>query len=293
MYRGSRKHVLDWVETSTFLPDLLATVAPIDAKITAASKWMPRSYREPDEARLESFGPSFLPDHPAWKALQSWWLRNPSGANTPNWDIAVGCEIEGRPGLILVEAKANVLELSDAGKRELEKASSRSRENRDQIQASIAEAQGGLKPFAKDLKIAIDSCYQLSNRIAFLRKLATLDLPTVFLYLGFCGDQGIRDVSKPFTSPQEWAEVFQKHATGVGASVLINRRLQIGRTPGWLLQRSRSVLEASPKPSSKEPSLPNKKTECATRIPIRLVTREEGCAGQESDGPLLSEISKT
>ncbi len=255
MYRGSRKHVLDWVETSTFLPELLATVAPIDAKITAASKWMPRSYREPDEARLESFGHSFLPDHPAWKALQSWWLRNPSGANTPNWDIAVGCEIEGRPGLILVEAKANVLELSDAGKRELEEASRKSRENREQIQASIAEAQGGLKAFAEDLKIAIDSCYQLSNRIAFLWKLATLELPTVLLYLGFCGDQGIRDVSEPFASPQDWAEVFQKHTAVVGAEALINQRLQIGRTPGWLLLRSRNVLEASPpRPSSKTPS---------------------------------------
>lgn len=255
MYRGSRKHVLDWVETSAFLPELLATIAPIDAKITAASKWMPLSYRKPDEARLESFGPSFLPDHPAWRALQSWWLRNPSGANTPNWDIAVGCEIEGKPGLILVEAKANVLELNDVGKRMLKEASPKSRENHHQIQASIAEAQVGLKPFAKDLTIAIDSCYQLSNRIAFLWKLATLGVPTVLLYLGFCGDHGIRDVSEPFASPEEWAEVFQSHAIAVGASELINRRLQIGRTPGWLLLRSRSVLEVSPpRPSSKNSS---------------------------------------
>ncbi len=43
--------------------------------------------------------------------LRKWWLVHERGANTPNWDIAAGCEIEGKTGVILVEAKANVPEL--------------------------------------------------------------------------------------------------------------------------------------------------------------------------------------
>ena len=83
-------------------------VKPVDVRISAHSRWMPRGYDAPQEARLETFGPEFLPDNSAWNTLRDWWLCHKEGANTPNWDIAVGCEIDGHPGIILVEAKANV-----------------------------------------------------------------------------------------------------------------------------------------------------------------------------------------
>jgi hypothetical protein len=116
MYRGSRKHVLDWVERPDFLPELLGLVLPLVAKVTPSSKWMPRSYREPDEAQLEDFGPLCDRARGAWGPLRRWWLQHEEGANTPNWDIALWCELEGKPGLILVEAKANKRELKAEGK---------------------------------------------------------------------------------------------------------------------------------------------------------------------------------
>src|SRR5450759_4604636 len=81
-------------------------------------KWfMPRGCSNPREARLESFGPRLLPESPAWLALRDWRLVHKAGANTPNWDIAAGCEIEGRAGIVLVEAKANWPELGVGGSR--------------------------------------------------------------------------------------------------------------------------------------------------------------------------------
>src|SRR5207248_1224998 len=116
MFRGSRKHVLDWTARPAFCEELLRLVAPVDVRISARSAWMPRGYLAPDEARLGTFGPMFLSDSAVWTTLRKWWLAHEQGANTPNWDIAMGCQVEGRPGLILVEAKANVPELTVVGK---------------------------------------------------------------------------------------------------------------------------------------------------------------------------------
>lgn len=125
--RGSRKHVLDWTSTPEFLVELLQLVAPIHARVSAASQWMPRGHNDLEEARLETFGPKALPDAGVWAALRTWWLAHEEGANTPNWDIALSCEIEDRPGLVLVEAKANAPELSALAKARDENASSPAR----------------------------------------------------------------------------------------------------------------------------------------------------------------------
>jgi hypothetical protein len=116
MDRGSRKHVLDWTSRPEFAVELLRPVLPVECRLSAKSSWMPRGYGSPDEARLDTFGPQSLPHSTLWSTLRSWWLAHERGANTPNWDIAATCELEGTRGLILVEAKANVPELSIAGK---------------------------------------------------------------------------------------------------------------------------------------------------------------------------------
>jgi hypothetical protein len=59
---------------------------------------MPRGHGAVDEARLETFGPEILPNSETWASLRKWWLIHEQGANTPNWDIAMGCEIEAGPG---------------------------------------------------------------------------------------------------------------------------------------------------------------------------------------------------
>jgi hypothetical protein len=58
---------------------------PLEVRVDAHSYWMPRGYAFPDEARLETFGPRVFPNHAAWEALTSWWLKHPKGAITPKW----------------------------------------------------------------------------------------------------------------------------------------------------------------------------------------------------------------
>lgn len=245
MPRGSRKHVLDWTSRPEFCVELRQLVQPVDVRITERSQWMPRGYGAIEEARLETFGPQIKPESTTWDSLRKWWLVHEGRANTPNWDIAMGCEIEGRTGLILVEAKANVPELSGAGKHVRAKASAASKENHDRIGKAIDEARVALQRISAAVSISRNSHYQLSNRVAFAWKLASLGVPTVLVYLGFWGDSGIADVGLPFIDAAHWCQTFEAYTRSVVPMDLCERRIECGPASTWLLVRSRPVIEVS------------------------------------------------
>ena len=246
-YRGSRKHVLDWTERPEFLVELLETLQPLQCKVSAESDWMPTGYRNPAEARLEVFGSRVFPNHRAWPAVSSWWLKHPKGANTPNWDLALRCEIEGDAGLVLVEAKANVPELSDAGKPREKNPSRSSEENHERIGVAISEARDALAHSLPGISIGRDRSYQLSNRIAFGWKLAALGIPVVLVYLGFTGDEGIREVNRdPIMDAEHWNKLFRSHLELVCPCSVLDSPLTVGDGRLWLICRSRPVLENSP-----------------------------------------------
>jgi hypothetical protein len=245
MHRGSRKHVLDWLESPRFVPEFLQILSPIDVKVVARSSWAPVSHQYPDEARLEEWGPQNFGMHPAWSALSAWWLKKPRRANTPNWDLAMIAEIEGALGLVLVEAKANVREIGSAGKSG-PTGSDGSCANHECIGEAIASARTALQSVCPGIAISRDSNYQLSNRIAFTWKLASLGIPVALIYLGFVGDDGICDVSSPFVDDAHWQSVLREHLQEVGAESLFEKRHQLSGAPFWFLSRSRRVLEISP-----------------------------------------------
>lgn len=246
MYRGSRKHMLDWVSTPLFLPEILGIAQPVECRVTASSRWRPIGYADSSEARLETFGPDVMPSGEVWPALRSWWLKHEKGANTPNWDIALHCLVEGTPGLVLVEAKANEPELGATGKSRVKNPSEKSDQNRDHIGAAIAEARTALAPQYPGICIDRDKSYQLSNRIAFAWKLASLGVPTVIIYLGFTGDSGIADVGRPFRDEQDWRDVFARHLNELCPSPFAEQRIQVGPASFWILPRARPVLAISP-----------------------------------------------
>lgn len=198
------------------------------------------------EARLEVFGPRAVPGHPAWRELTTWWLSHSAGANTPNWDIAASCDVEGKPGLILVEAKANIPELGVAGKPLAPDSSKNSQENHERIGLAIAEAQAGLSTVLPGIAISHTSHYQLSNRLAFAWKLATLGIPTVLIYLGFTGDQGLKGVGAPFVDDADWQRIFADHLKTVSPTSPLDAPVDAGPAKFWVLSRSRPVLESSP-----------------------------------------------
>jgi hypothetical protein len=105
----------------------------------------------------------------------------------PQWDLISTCRVDGRPGLLLVEAKAHEGECSTAGKELEQDASPESERNHGQIRRCLRQAQEGLRPFGV-FRLSVKSHYQLANRLAYLWKLASLGIPAVLLYLGFIGD---------------------------------------------------------------------------------------------------------
>lgn len=243
--RGSRKHVLDWVESPTFDRELESMLQPITVSIPIGAKRMPTSHTKPTEARLETFGPDAIPGHPVWPQLRPWWLKHAAGANTPNWDLAVSCEIEGHRGLCLVEAKANVRELSSAGKASSKKASSTSKDNQTRIDAALREASTELTRAGFSASFAIDKSYQLANRLAFAWRLASSGIPVVLVYLGFLGDSGIVDAGEPLRDAEHWDALFSKHLGTIAPGIRVNERVPIG-AGFWVLSRSRGVMSVSP-----------------------------------------------
>lgn len=247
-YRGSRKHILDWTSQPAFVVQLLQLIEPVSCKITAASEWMPKGYLALEEARLERFGPKTLPGHPAWDLIRGWWLKHSRGANTPNWDLAVRAEIDEKPGLILVEAKANVPGLSASGKfLPKEGSTSNSFENHDHIGRAIDDANSEMQACVPGICIGRDKHYQLSNRLAFAWKLASLGIPTVLVYLGFVGDTGIADVGDPFIDDGHWQRIFREKLLDVcpNPQRLLERAIGTSKESMWVLCRSRPVLELS------------------------------------------------
>ena len=245
MPRGSREQVLHWTGQLRFLPELLGLVRPtVECRVTADTQWMPMGLAHSQEAKLDSFGPEVLPGY-NWEALSNWWLAKPKGANTPNWDIALRCDIAGKPGLILVEAKAHERELDERGKEEREDASANSKENHRRIAEAIGDAQRDLleRGCLEGVKISHERSYQLANRIAFAWKLASTGIPVVLVYLGFIDDKEIANFGKPFKKAADWHRHVRKHLGFTGDDV-ISIACQTVSERFWLLSRTRPAVSS-------------------------------------------------
>jgi hypothetical protein len=266
-YRGSRKHILDWLETGreAFSSSLTSLIKGSRAVVTADDEWMPGGYEAPIEARLDRNGLGVLTPE-MMEALAKWWLVHRKGANVPNWDLAASCTIDDRKGLVLIEAKANRQELKTGGKTldqadkedrgenadRIEKQYKRRKSNHDRIGEAIEEARAGLDIAIPGIQISRDSHYQLSNRIGFAWKLATFSIPVVLVYLGFVGDEGIRDAGEPFRDDEHWQNIVCDYMRGVLPTGFSEQEIACGEAATiQFLIRSKAIREASPPKSSR------------------------------------------
>ena len=242
MPRGSREQVLYWTGQHRFLPELLDLVHKPDCHVTARSQWMPMGLGQSQEARLDTFGPTAMHEHDkVWKALKRWWLARSKG-NTPNWDIALSCDIAGKQGLILVEAKAHVKELDERGKGDPSEDSEGSKANHGQIVAAIAEARTDLQQRSCEIGSAIshERSYQLANRIAFAWKLASEGIPTVLVYLGFLNDT---EISKnPLKNAAQWHRLFRSHLDLPESANPVEVECKTKAASFWVLSRTRPAV---------------------------------------------------
>lgn len=246
MVRGSRKHVLDWTSRPEFPFEVAALLAGAECTLDDSANWLPRGHEQPDEAVLDTWGPTGAPGLTNWDDLADWWLVHRRSANRPNWDLVVRCRVRGRPGLALFEAKAHESELDRSGKKLAAGCSVHSRENHERIGAAIDEARAAYAHASPTVAISRDSHYQLSNRLAFSWKLAELGVPNVLVYLGFLGDVGIVDVGVPFRTEDHWRHAATSYVGAVFPPALIDVWHSFGKAETRLILRSRPVLSTSP-----------------------------------------------
>lgn len=149
------------------------------------------------------------------KTMLAWWLRHPRGSNKPNLDIASTCTIHGRPGIMLVEAKAHDQELHEASKPKPppDKTNPRSIANDTHIDEAIKRSAALLQEHTRrPCAISRVLCYQMSNRFALACKLTEMGYPVVLVYLGFLKAMEMEDIGNVIENPSDWQKLVKNHS---------------------------------------------------------------------------------
>lgn len=233
--KGSKYAILKFVESSDFLDVLNNLINAANANVTTYDNWLPKCINYDKEAELKDFLKYNFSSELGDK-ITDWWLF--TDATTPNWDLITTCTINGKRGLVLVEAKAHVDELKNDSKREPSK-SDNSKKNHQSIAEAIEEANNEINKEFIDVKISRDNCYQLSNRIAHAWWLANQGIPVVLMYLGFlnCEDMD-NGKNNLFKMSKDWEDCFINHAKIVGADKLMDKTINCGKSSFVMICRS-------------------------------------------------------
>lgn len=228
--KGSKHAVLKLVESSNCIKEINTLLKSTKATISVYDTWMPKSVLHNKEAELKDFL-KYNFDPLFYNKIVKWWLH--VDATTPNWDLVSTCSINGKRGILLVEAKAHwdELEQESHGKKLDGKASSNSKLNHQQIDKAITQANTEINKKISGVSISRDKCYQLSNRVAHAWWLANQGIPVVLLYLGILDCQDMNNgKNRLFTSDADWQNCFFNHAKKVGVNVLLNKTIKCGKS---------------------------------------------------------------
>jgi len=152
---------------------------------------------------------------------------------TPNWDIASTCTIDGKRGLLLVEAKAHHKELKEA-----DYCGSKNKMNFERIGEAIHAANDGLNKVQDGWNLSHESHYQLCNRFAWSWKLATLGIPVILVYLGFIDTDEMRD---PFPDVKSWDNAVSNYARDFVPESVWGSKLIFNDAPIYPLIRSMKI----------------------------------------------------
>ena len=195
--------------------------------VSADDHWMPEGFCRIEEAQLDK-AKRLLPQQDRDR-LRSWWLavfrRN---TRTPHWDIACTCTVDGRKGLLLVEAKAHTQELKIDDHVKAEGL------NRGQIMECIKEANAVLADQTRiHWALSHEHRYQMANRFAWSWKLTELGYPVILVYLGFLSAEEMREGKEqiPFGSHAEWEGLVKAHSEPLFPAEVWNRQLVIHGQP--------------------------------------------------------------
>lgn len=242
--RGSkpRCHLLTHADRATSAARLTSLVSP-HGRIDSTDFWLPDGFTDTNEPKLGET-PGLLSDEHR-EAVTAWWLEVRPYANTPNWDIAGTCDIAGTRGLFLVEAKAHLNELPIAGK--AAPTTENGRKNHERTRKAIEDANAAIGRVSSGWCLSRDSHYQLSNRLAWSWKVASLGVPVILVYLGFLSAGEMEDQGPQIASDAEWTKAMHAHSKDVVPITAWGQTLDVNGTSMIPLIRSmRLDLAASP-----------------------------------------------
>lgn len=222
---------------------LTGLVQPYGVVDSEKNEWMPGGFLEPDEARLGDTELFLKPQDR--ESLTDWWLSVKPRANTPNWDLVATCKIEGKKGLILVEAKAHQRELASAGKKE--PTTENGWKNHERIGAAIEKANRSLNAQGSGWALSRDTHYQLCNRFAWSWKVAAMGIPVILVYLGFLNADEMQ-TSIRFPSAEAWREAVREYAKGIVPDGVWESKVMSGGSPIYPIIRSLDLQWPLPTP---------------------------------------------
>ncbi len=181
--------------------------APKTLNIPPDYKIYPQGFLDAREIELDKVRIPIAGSPDYCQQLFDWWLEK--HAKTPVWDIACTAEIDGKPGLILVEAKAHIGEMKEQDELQAGEDSP----NRDKIIKALEEMNS-----AYSLKLSHQHDYQMSNRLAWSLKLASLGIPVVLIYLGFRNADEMANNKKDnlLDSQDKWIKEVRSHSERIG-----------------------------------------------------------------------------
>jgi len=205
---GSRKHILDLLE-SDWRPSINTLISRSGFQLADEPHLQPYGIQNADawvEFEIEKYLNNWMSACP--QIAENWWLAHKTNKNRrPTWDL-IG-ELHGdnnRSGILLVEAKGNVKELTPKKGMTKSTGSQKSDANENQIKKRIRETQRVLNRLNRSkITLPFDEHYQLVNRLAYSCHLASLGYNVVLLYLGFCQDTYFDD---PILNDRHWQRVM-------------------------------------------------------------------------------------
>ena len=195
--------------------------------VSADDFWMPEGFRRIEEGQLDKAA-NLLPKQDR-DELRRWWLAvSRSSARTPHWDIACTCTLNGRRGLLLVEAKAHTegLKIEDhVMARGL---------NRERIAQCIGEANVSLANQTElHWTLSHEHRYQMANRFVWSWRLTQLGYPVILVYLGFLKTE---EMQTPLNDHAEWESLVKSYSHPLFPTEVWHRPLVVGMGDAWLLE---------------------------------------------------------
>ncbi|CAN5514922.1 hypothetical protein BH10BAC5_BH10BAC5_24000 [soil metagenome] len=238
-YNGSRRNILRWVSSKNFLRSVNSLICISGAEISKTDIKYPDPFTtgevELRDFLRENFDPAIAKD------LEDWWLGSSIKKYlTPKWDLISTCTIAGQKGILLVESKAHWDELKTTGKIYKQNYSKVERMFHKKICNAIEGANYAISIEKPGVSITPFTCYQLSSHISHAYFLAQNGIPVVLLYLGFVNaSYKMKKIGlKPFRTKDDWQTCFRNAAKLIGADILIDETIPIGKTSFTLLCES-------------------------------------------------------